>query len=368
MDINYYGMVATFEPFVGPMTATRHGTLVGVASVAGVRGLPGSGAYSASKSAAIKYLEALRVELRPAGVGVVTIAPGYIRTPMTAHNPYRMPFLMDADRFAARAAQAIARQRVPRDSVADGCGREGAACAAALAVRPPVREGAAQAEGGRALTPVSAGPREASRAVSPSPSLPLPLSLSPSPLSVSVSPSLRLSVSVSPSLRLSVSPHHRITASPHRRQAASTLRFTARPRRPRRATVPPRRPQHSSAPSLLRSTRRPNTRSVANAAVFRSIRRVQAPFSRVARFDGMLFASRAGLSASAAPASRHPAKTQATWRSYAGQAVRRGHARRRPRRPRPRRRQAAHRLHGIGRTASTSCSTTRSSRPTRRRT
>ena len=105
MDINYYGMVATFEPFVGPMTATRHGTLVGVASVAGVRELPGSGAYSASKSAAIKYLEALRVELRPAGVGVVTIAPGYIRTPMTAHNPYRMPFLMDADRFAARAAR-----------------------------------------------------------------------------------------------------------------------------------------------------------------------------------------------------------------------------------------------------------------------
>ncbi|EMH3347009.1 SDR family oxidoreductase, partial [Burkholderia multivorans] len=114
MDINYYGMVATFEPFVGPMTAARHGTLVGVASVAGVRGLPGSGAYSASKSAAIKYLEALRVELRPAGVAVVTIAPGYIRTPMTAHNPYPMPFLMDADRFAAQAARAIARKHAFR--------------------------------------------------------------------------------------------------------------------------------------------------------------------------------------------------------------------------------------------------------------
>ncbi|WP_323119714.1 SDR family oxidoreductase [Burkholderia alba] len=110
MDINYYGMVATFEPFVGPMTAARRGTLAGVASVAGVRGLPGSGAYSASKSAAIKYLEALRVELRPKQVAVVTIAPGYIRTPMTEHNPYPMPFLMDADRFAERAAQAIARK------------------------------------------------------------------------------------------------------------------------------------------------------------------------------------------------------------------------------------------------------------------
>jgi len=114
MDINYFGMVATFEPFVGPMTAARHGTLVGIASVAGVRGLPGSGAYSASKSAAIKYLESLRVELRPQRVSVVTIAPGYIRTPMTVHNPYPMPFLMDASRFAAHAARAISRRRAFR--------------------------------------------------------------------------------------------------------------------------------------------------------------------------------------------------------------------------------------------------------------
>jgi short-subunit dehydrogenase len=110
MDINYYGMVATFEPFIAPMTHARRGTLVGIASVAGVRGLPGSGAYSASKSAAAKYLEALRLEMRPQGVAVVTIAPGYVRSEMTAHNPYRMPFLMDADRFAAKTADAIARK------------------------------------------------------------------------------------------------------------------------------------------------------------------------------------------------------------------------------------------------------------------
>ncbi|WP_248320951.1 MULTISPECIES: SDR family oxidoreductase [unclassified Caballeronia] len=110
MDVNYFGMVATFEPFIASMTAARRGTLVGIASVAGVRGLPGSGAYSASKSAAAKYLEALRVEMRPQGVSVVTIAPGYVRSEMTAHNPYRMPFLMDADRFAAKTADAIARK------------------------------------------------------------------------------------------------------------------------------------------------------------------------------------------------------------------------------------------------------------------
>ncbi|KND58814.1 Oxidoreductase, short-chain dehydrogenase/reductase family [Candidatus Paraburkholderia schumanniana] len=109
MDINYFGMVATFEPFIESMTAARRGTLVGIASGAGVRGLPGSGAYSASKAAA-KYLESLRVEMRPLGVSVVTIAPGYVRSAMTEHNPYPMPFLMDADRFAAKAAGVIERR------------------------------------------------------------------------------------------------------------------------------------------------------------------------------------------------------------------------------------------------------------------
>ncbi|CAB3767929.1 SDR family oxidoreductase [Paraburkholderia humisilvae] len=111
MDINYFGMVATFEPFAAAMAAARQGTLVGISSVAGVRGLPGSGAYSASKAAARTYLEALRVEMRSRGVAVVTIAPGFIRTPMTARNPYRMPFLMDAERFAREAADAIEHRK-----------------------------------------------------------------------------------------------------------------------------------------------------------------------------------------------------------------------------------------------------------------
>jgi short-subunit dehydrogenase len=84
---------------------------VGIASVAGFRGLAGGGAYSASKAAAIAYLESLRVELRGTGVAVVTICPGYVATPMTAKNPYRMPFLLDADEAARRFARAIARKR-----------------------------------------------------------------------------------------------------------------------------------------------------------------------------------------------------------------------------------------------------------------
>ena len=85
----------------------RSARLVGIASVAGIRGLPGAEAYSASKSAVITYLESLRLEMRASGIKVVTITPGYIATPMTAINPYRMPFLLPADEAARRFARAI---------------------------------------------------------------------------------------------------------------------------------------------------------------------------------------------------------------------------------------------------------------------
>jgi short-subunit dehydrogenase len=106
---NVLGMAQTFQPFIAAMKARGSGRLVGIASVAGIRGLPGAGAYCASKAATIAYLEALRVELRGSGVKVVTIAPGYIATPMTAANSYPMPFLMAADQAAARFARAIER-------------------------------------------------------------------------------------------------------------------------------------------------------------------------------------------------------------------------------------------------------------------
>jgi short-subunit dehydrogenase len=107
MDINVLGMVQTFQPFIVPMREAQCGTLAGIASVAGFRGLPGAGAYSASKAAAISYLESLRVELHGSGVKVVTICPGYIRTPMTDINPYPMPFLLEPDEAARRIARAI---------------------------------------------------------------------------------------------------------------------------------------------------------------------------------------------------------------------------------------------------------------------
>lgn len=114
---NVLAMAATFTPFLPSMKAQAGKTnqracrLVGIASVAGIRGLPGAGAYSASKAAVISYCESLRVELYGTGIKVVTIAPGYIDTPMTQVNQYKMPFLMPVDQFAVAALPVIAKGR-----------------------------------------------------------------------------------------------------------------------------------------------------------------------------------------------------------------------------------------------------------------
>ncbi len=152
-DTNVLAMPATFHPFIAPMKARRRGTLVGIASVAGIRGLPGSEAYCASKSAVITYCESLRVELAKDEVKVVTISPGFIRTPLTAKNPYGMPFLMDADDFARQAVDAmLAGVRYRTIPMADGLGDGLAESHAASALRPP--DEAAQAEAARRGRPV----------------------------------------------------------------------------------------------------------------------------------------------------------------------------------------------------------------------
>ena len=104
---NNIGLAATFQPFIAPMLARGSGTLTGIGSVAGIRGLPGHGAYCSSKAAVISYCESLRGELRPGGVRVVTICPGYIDTPLTRQNRYAMPFLMQPEDFADKAFRAI---------------------------------------------------------------------------------------------------------------------------------------------------------------------------------------------------------------------------------------------------------------------
>jgi short-subunit dehydrogenase len=111
LDVNVAGLAATFAAFAPAMREAGRGTLAGIASVAGFRGLAGNGAYCASKSAAITWMESLRAELYGSGVSVVCVCPGYIDTPMTQVNRFRMPFLLSADEAARRIARAIAGKR-----------------------------------------------------------------------------------------------------------------------------------------------------------------------------------------------------------------------------------------------------------------
>jgi NAD(P)-dependent dehydrogenase (short-subunit alcohol dehydrogenase family) len=105
---NVSATVATFAPFIDAMKAgTGPRRLVAIGSVAGIRGMKRAGAYCASKAAVHSYAESLRLEMNPHGIRVVTIAPGYIDTPMTRNNRFPMPFLMPAQRFASAALRAI---------------------------------------------------------------------------------------------------------------------------------------------------------------------------------------------------------------------------------------------------------------------
>ncbi len=109
---NVTGMVNTFQPFIVAMRASGQGSLVGISSVAGYRGLPGVGAYSASKAAVILYLESLRVEMFGSGVSVITVCPGYIVTPMTADNPFHMPFILTAEAVAKKIVHIIKHKKL----------------------------------------------------------------------------------------------------------------------------------------------------------------------------------------------------------------------------------------------------------------
>jgi len=108
---NNVGLAASFHPFIQPMRERGSGTLVGIASVAAIRGLPGHGAYCSSKAAVVSFCESLRGELRGSGVKVVTVVPGYVDTPLTRQNRYGMPFLMKAEDFADAAFRTIAAGR-----------------------------------------------------------------------------------------------------------------------------------------------------------------------------------------------------------------------------------------------------------------
>jgi short-subunit dehydrogenase len=107
--VNVLGLMYLFDAVIPSMVERRNGRFAGIASIAGLRGVPGAGTYSASKAAVQNFLEAVRVELAPYGVGVTIVNPGFIATAMTEKNRFRMPFLMQADDAAAAIADAIER-------------------------------------------------------------------------------------------------------------------------------------------------------------------------------------------------------------------------------------------------------------------
>jgi len=91
------------------MVERRSGVFAGIASIAGLRGLPTAAPYSASKATMQNFLEASRIELRPYGVKVTTVNPGFIATPMTEKNKFKMPFLLQPDEAAKIIANGIER-------------------------------------------------------------------------------------------------------------------------------------------------------------------------------------------------------------------------------------------------------------------
>jgi len=107
--VNVIGMMNLFAAVIPSMVERQSGRFVGVASIAGLRGMPTVAAYSASKAAMQTFLEASRIELAPYGVGVTTVNPGFIATPMTEKNKFKMPFIMKVDDAARRIADGIER-------------------------------------------------------------------------------------------------------------------------------------------------------------------------------------------------------------------------------------------------------------------
>ena len=107
--VNIIGMFHLFDAVIPSMIARRSGRFAGVASIAGLRGLPASSVYSATKAAMQAFLESSRVDLIPYGVGVTIVNPGFVNTSMTDKNRYKMPFLMTAEEAARIVADGLER-------------------------------------------------------------------------------------------------------------------------------------------------------------------------------------------------------------------------------------------------------------------
>ncbi len=111
-DANTLGIVNCVEQLLQDFIQRKEGMIVGVSSLADVRGFPKSGFYNASKAAASLLLESLRIELKLYNIKVITVKPGFVKTPMTDKNEFHMPFLMDVDRAAKIIIDGIKKEKL----------------------------------------------------------------------------------------------------------------------------------------------------------------------------------------------------------------------------------------------------------------
>lgn len=111
VQVNLTGMSNAIAAVLPDMLERRSGTIAGISSVAGFRGLAGAEAYGATKAAQINLLESLRVHVAKRGVQVMTICPGFVRTELTAGNDFPMPFLIDAAQAARSICDGLERER-----------------------------------------------------------------------------------------------------------------------------------------------------------------------------------------------------------------------------------------------------------------
>jgi short-subunit dehydrogenase len=109
--VNMLGVIYAIYAVLPDMLKRRRGHLAAVSSLGAYKGLPGESAYTASKAAVNTYMEGLRIQLRDRGIAVTTICPGFVSTPMTEVNQFKMPFLLTADEAARRIVGALRRRK-----------------------------------------------------------------------------------------------------------------------------------------------------------------------------------------------------------------------------------------------------------------
>lgn len=111
METNVTGVMNSVLPCIEHLQRRKRGHIAIISSVAGLRGLPSAPAYCASKAAVKSWGEGLRGELKPYGIGVTVVCPGFIRTPMTDVNPFPMPFMLEAETAASRIKRGIEKNK-----------------------------------------------------------------------------------------------------------------------------------------------------------------------------------------------------------------------------------------------------------------